>query len=91
MTPEDAKELSIQGVRYLAGDHEQLGRFLSLSGLAPEDIRGLVGESSFQVAVLDYFLGHEPSLISFAASMGIDPKDVAAAKYALNPEHIEGW
>ena len=91
MTPETAKELSIQGVRYLAGDHEQLARFLSLSGLAPQDIRTLVSERAFHVAVLDFFLGHEPSLIAFAASTGIDPTDVATAKRALAPNEPESW
>ena len=91
MTPEAAKELSLKGIGYLAGNHEELARFLSLSGLAPEDIRSQATQHAFQIAILDFFLGHEPTLVAFAASVGIDPADIATAKRTLDPETPESW
>ena len=91
MTPEAAEQVSIKGIGYLAGDHEQLSRFLALTGMSPQDIRPQIAETSFQVAILDFFLGHEPTLLSFAASIGIDPSDILKAKQALDPRETDDW
>ncbi|MEM9332084.1 MAG: DUF3572 domain-containing protein [Pseudomonadota bacterium] len=90
MTPEHATSISISALQYIAGDQEQLARFLSLTGLAADDIRALAETTDFLSAVLDYLLNDEPTLLAFAASSNLDPADVSKAKLTLNPvDHAE--
>ena len=84
MTREMAEMLAIQALGYLAGDTEQLARFLALTGVAPEDLREAASEASFLSGVLDFFLGDEATLLAFAASAGIDPAEIAVAREVLS-------
>jgi predicted HAD superfamily phosphohydrolase len=84
MTRETAELLAIRALGYLAGDTEQLARFLALSGVAPEDLRTAATEASFLSGVLDFFLGDEAVLLAFTASTQVDPADVAIAREVLS-------
>ena len=88
MTPEAAEMLAIRALGYLAGDHEQLARFLALTGITPEDLREAAASPSFLSGVLDFFLGDEATLLAFAASAGADPADIAVAREVLS-RHAE--
>ncbi|MEM7067742.1 MAG: DUF3572 domain-containing protein [Pseudomonadota bacterium] len=89
MTPETATDVAISGLQFIAGDSEQLSRFVALSGVDPENLRSLAQSPDFMVAILDYFLGDEPTLLAFTASAGIDPREVQQAKIALAPESAD--
>ena len=80
---EVAETLAIQALAFLAGEPEQLGRFLAITGIGPEGIRDAAREPQFLVGVLEYITGDEPLLVAFAAQIGIDPADVARACAAL--------
>ena len=84
MTPEAAEMLAIRALGYLAGDQEQLSRFLALTGIAPEDLREAAASTSFLSGVLDFFMGDEATLLAFSASAGTDPGDVAKAREVLS-------
>ena len=85
MTPQSASDIAISGLQYIAGDSEQLARFVALSGMSPADMREIAQTREFMTAVLDYFLGDEPTLLAFAASTNLDPAEIAKAKHALDP------
>ncbi|MEM7216691.1 MAG: DUF3572 domain-containing protein [Pseudomonadota bacterium] len=85
MTPENASDIAISGLQFIAGDTEQLSRFVSLTGMAPDEIREMAGTSGFMIAILDYLLGDEPTLLAFASGAGIAPEDIQKAKFALDP------
>ena len=92
MTPEAATRLAISGLQYLGGDPEQLSRFVALTGIAPNAIRNQANSPAFLAAVLDYFLGDEPTLLAFAASFDIKPEDILKARHALvPPDIVDGW
>lgn len=90
MSAETASDIAVSGLQFIAGDTEQLSRFISLTGMEPEQMRAMASTPAFLEAILDYFMGHEPTLLSFAASAGIDPQDVVNAKAALAPHPDTG-
>ena len=81
---EDAQMLAAKGLIFIANDQEVLGRFMSLTGLAADDVRGAAGEPEFLAGVLSFFMDHEAVLLAFAASAGILPGHVASAHLALS-------
>jgi hypothetical protein len=83
---EAATELAAAGLMFIAEDHEQLNRFLALTGLEPDMLRSAAAEPGFLSGVLDYFLGHEPTLLNFAAYANVPPTEVAAARRVLAAE-----
>lgn len=85
MTPDTATSIAIAGLQYLAGDEEQISRFISLTGISPDQMREAAGSKSFLIAVLEFFMGDEPTLLAFAASQNIDPADVQKALYVFSP------
>jgi hypothetical protein len=84
---EAAEALAIQALSYIAQDGERLGRFLSLTGIGPGEIRTAAREPQFLVGVLDYLSGDEQLLTDFAREAGHAPTTVEAARIALGG----GW
>lgn len=80
---ETAEKLAIRALSYLAGDPEQLGRFLALSGLGPETLRTASRDPHFLAGVLDFLVGDERLLVAFAAEVEWKPQDVMQAHTAL--------
>src|ERR1700722_13007822 len=80
---EAAETLAIQALGFLAEEPERLGAFLSVTGIAHEDIRRAAREPGFLAGVLDHMLSDESLLMAFADSAGLDPANVARARRAL--------
>jgi hypothetical protein len=80
---EAAETLAIQALGVLAEEPERLAAFLSVTGIAHEDIRQAAREPGFLAGVLDHMLGDERLLIVFADSAGIDPASINRARRAL--------
>ncbi|MGN6570307.1 MAG: DUF3572 domain-containing protein [Pseudolabrys sp.] len=78
-----AEALAIQALSYIAGDGERLGRFLSLTGIGPAEIRTAAREPGFLAGVLEYLAGDERLLTEFAKDVGYEPSTVEAARLAL--------
>jgi hypothetical protein len=76
--------LAIDGLGFLAANPEALGRFLALTGIGPADLRRAAADRGFLAGVLDYFLGDEPLLVSFAEYAGIPATDIGLARRALD-------
>ena len=85
-----AQEIAISALAHIAGDDDRMGRFLALTGMAPENMRSAAQNPGFFVAVLDYFMNYEPDLLEFAEKSKIDPQLVVDARHILaGPE--EAW
>ena len=69
---EAAEALAVQALSYIAQDGERLGRFLSLTGIGPAEIRSAAREPGFLAGVLDYLAGDERLLAVPAAHV---PRD----------------
>ena len=78
-----AEDLAIAALGFLAAEPERLGRFLALTGIAPDCIREAACEPQFLVGVLDHVVGDERLLLAFAAEHEVDPETVMRARDAL--------
>ncbi|MCP4182965.1 MAG: DUF3572 domain-containing protein [Hyphomicrobiales bacterium] len=75
--------IAINGLQYLAGDKEQLERFLALTGCDPTDLRDNASSPEFLVGILEFFLGNEPTLLAFCSQYSINPEDISIAQHVL--------
>lgn len=79
-----AERIAIRALGFLAGDPERLGRFLTLTGIGPSELREQAGRPEMLAAVLDHVLGDESMLLVFATEAGIAPDQVAPAAHLLS-------
>ena len=80
---ESARAVAIAALHFVAQDTEQLGRFLSLSGIEPYSIRVAAKEPEFLLGVVEHLLGDESLLLAFANQHEIDPGAVQHARDVL--------
>jgi hypothetical protein len=83
MQTDRAESIGLSALLFLAGDPPQLGRFLALTGVGPEELRAEARSPHMLAAILDYLLRDESVLLVFCAADGIPPADVAPAQRAL--------
>lgn len=86
----EAEDIAIQALAYIAADPVLLPRFLSLTGITITDIRSAAEEPGFLGGVLGFVLAHEPTLLEFSAQSGIAPERVARAARLL-PGGPDDW
>lgn len=88
---EGGAETAIEALGWLAGDENRLERFLSLSGLGPQNLRKAAAEPRFLAAVLDYLASDEALLVAFARDNAKSPEQVARARAALGGRESEAF
>jgi hypothetical protein len=86
MPRQAAESLAIQALSFLAGDAERLGRFLTLTGIGPGEIRAAAASPGFLAGVLDHLASEDALVIAFAAETGIEPGAIERARRALAGE-----
>lgn len=79
----DPEAIAINALQFLAERPEEFGRFLTLSGIDPADLRKLAAETQFLGGVLDFLLADEALLLAFAADAGLAPQAIAGARRSL--------
>lgn len=80
---EAARELAIVALGFIAGDCDELSRFLALTGIDPSSIRIAAEEPGFLAGVLAYISGNERTLLAFAAHAGVAPEQIEKARLVL--------
>ena len=75
--------MAVSALAFIAGDSDRLSRFLSLTGLGPDNLRTAAADRAFLGSVLDYLAADEELLIAFAADAGVKPEAVARAHVLL--------
>ncbi len=91
MQIDTAKLTAIGAITFLFGNDELRDRFLSLSGLSPDDIRNNIEKVDFLESVLDFFIQFEPDLIALAEHQNIPPEDIILAWRALGGGKGQEW
>lgn len=81
-----AETIAIRALGFLAEDPERLGRFLSLTGIGPDELRAHAHERGMLAAVLAYLLEDEASLLVFTANAGLKPEAIEPARALLAGE-----
>ncbi|MBB4954241.1 hypothetical protein H4S14_002395 [Agrobacterium vitis] len=74
-----AEQTAIAVLGWLASEPEMLGRFLSLTGVEPGQMRQAIKDPEFLSGMLDFIVQHEPTLLAFCTDTGSQPQDVMAA------------
>jgi hypothetical protein len=80
----DAEATAVSILGWLANEPENLSRFLALTGVAPSDVRTAMGDPAFLAGLVDFLMGHEPTLMAFSAATGVQPEDVVRAHAILS-------
>jgi Protein of unknown function (DUF3572) len=80
---ERAEEIGLAALGFLAEEPQRLGRFLSLTGMAPGDLAARASEAPLQAALLEHILSDETLLLVFTAEKRIDPEHVTPAQTLL--------
>lgn len=80
---DDPQTLALNALGWIIVDEDRASRFLSLTGLTPDELRASLGYPATLSAVLDFLCGHEPDLIAAADAIGCRPQDLVAARERL--------
>lgn len=83
MNQSDAENLAVEALVWLAQDKDLMPRFLALTGIEVSSIRSAANEPGFLAGVLQFYLGHEPTLLRFCAETGRDPATIQKAATLL--------
>ncbi|MCB1519552.1 MAG: DUF3572 domain-containing protein [Hyphomicrobiaceae bacterium] len=87
---EAAETAALRGLGFLAGDPERLGRFLSLTGMGPAELRAGARDPAMLAGVLEYLLGDETLLLVFTSEAGIAPESIAQCHHVLTRNGAAG-
>jgi hypothetical protein len=60
-------------------------RYLELTGLDPDSLRGGLGDPMILGSALEFLANHEPDLVRAAEALAVTPEELVAAKDALTP------
>lgn len=82
-SPSDPQALALNALGWVLSDQDRAERFLSLTGLTPEELRASLGEPSTLGAVMDFLCAHEPDLLGAAGALGVQPEMLVAAQRKL--------
>src|SRR5260370_14930181 len=79
-----ALALAITALGFIAGERDELSRFLALTGIDHRSIRTAAEEPGFLGGVLAYIAGNERTLLAFAAHAGAAPEEIEQARIILS-------
>ncbi len=85
-----AEAVAVDALAFLAGNPEELGRFLALSGIGPANLRQAAAEPGFLAGILDHIMTDDALLLAFAGQQGLDARAIAAAARQLRCEPDQG-
>jgi hypothetical protein len=80
----DPAVLALRAVTWIVGEDARAQRFLALTGLTPEELRGGLHSWAVLGSGIDFLLAHEPDLLAAAAALEVEPVELARAGEALS-------
>ena len=75
--------MALAALGWILGEPDRADRFLALTGLTPERLRGGLGDPAVLAAVLDFLAAHEPDLLAAADALDVAPAELIAAREEL--------
>lgn len=85
LSRDEAMQIAVAALSFIAEDAEVLGGFLGATGLGPENLREAANDPGFFTAILEHLMGNEALLLTFAERERLRPTLIAAARHALDP------
>lgn len=89
--PPTADVLAFQALAFIVADDTLRDRFLALSGLDAETLRAQIEVAETQASVLEFLIGHDPDLMSFAEAAGVTPEHIVKSWRALGGGAGQEW
>ncbi|MEO5578415.1 MAG: DUF3572 domain-containing protein [Sphingomicrobium sp.] len=81
--PNDSTTVALKALAATLTDERRAERFLSITGLSPDGIRGALGDPQTLASCLAFLENHEPDLIAVAEAIGEKPATLIAARTEL--------
>lgn len=91
MKQEAAVELGASALVFLANQPEEIGRFLTVSGVEVATVRARAADPEFLGFVLDFVLSDEALAEAFCMQEALRPEMLAAARAALPGGDAPHW
>jgi hypothetical protein len=88
-TPTDPLALALNALAATLSDERRARRFLDLTGIGTDELRGRAGQPDLLSALLGFLEAHEPDLLAVSNEIGIEPDALVAARRALEREERE--
>ena len=79
----DSETVALSALAATLTDERRAERFLSITGLSPDGIRGALTDRHTLAACLAFRENHEPDLIAVADAIGVKPGALMAARAEL--------
>jgi hypothetical protein len=79
----DPQVLALAALGWTLEDDNRAERFLSLTGLDVDSLRGGLDDPTMLGAVLEFLSNHEPDLIRAAEALAVTPEELVAASQEL--------
>ena len=81
--PNDSTTIALSALAATLTDERRAERFLSITGLSPDGIKGALGDRRTLAACLAFLENHEPDLLAVAEAIGEKPETLIAARAEL--------
>ena len=86
---DEAETLALKVLQFVLSDEVLQRRFLTITGMSPDDFRDAVHTNDFLGGVLDFLLGNEADLLKFCEETQVDPDQPLKARRLLPGYTIE--
>jgi hypothetical protein len=83
ISPERAEILALEALAWLAARPDDIGRFLTTSGLGEEELRRAAGDRELLGSLLGFLLQNEALLLEFCQDASIEPKSIHTALHRI--------
>jgi hypothetical protein len=91
MTPEQAEDVAIRALGWLAGNEELCPVFLASAGAAAEDLRALARDPAFLASVLEFVTMDDAWVVGFCDAQGLTYEAPLRARHALPGAEQVHW
>ena len=79
-----ADTLALNALVWVLQEPARADRFLGLTGLSGDDIRGRITDPALLDAVLGFLEAHEPDLVACAKALEVQPSILVSARSGLS-------
>ncbi|WP_084863950.1 DUF3572 domain-containing protein [Salibaculum halophilum] len=91
MTPEQAEDVAIRALGWLAGNEDLCPVFLASTGAAAEDLRALARVPAFLASVLEFVTMDDAWVVAFCDTQGLPYEAPLRARHALPGAEQVHW
>lgn len=83
MTRDAAETLALEALGEIASDADLLSRFLTATGLAPDELRARASDPHLLAGVLDFLMADEAAAAAFCGARRLKPETLQRLRAAL--------